>query len=516
LGACPYLGTGAGNCSGSAFAKSRDTVTFGLIGQLVANVSTDLDDTSGEWPSKMSIYEGLVRYKPGTLVAEPCLATSWEISKDGKEMVFHLRKGVQFHKGFGEFTAEDVKASYDRILQPKKWTYLAEIGEDWNALDSVEVIDKYTVKLGLKEPDYTWFTYVLPHYTGLITSKKALEKYGVEGSKTNAVGTGPYELDHWTPMDELLITRFDGYWGEKASIPKIKFISFGGEVAAAKALKGGLIDLMRPSWEDMADLMKDPNLKTKVFGGTGFGWVGMNVRKPPMDDIRIRQAVSHAINVDEVLKFIRAEVAEDPTTLRALSPMPAIYPEGCPEDVCPQVEFNPTKAKELLKAAGYPDGLTLKMGASARYDMDKAAVVVQRQLKNAGINVDLIALEKHAFYDATNDWKKPGTFHLFTEAWYGYAAAPIMGVLNWRCGEHWNIMKWCNNEFDGLLDSVKQIPTREERKTKYYDMLRLMHDDYVGVWLDHGAIAWAYRADLDLGKPLPNGYMVPHVMKIID
>ena len=77
-------------------------------------------------------------------------------------------------------------------------------------------------------------------------------------------------------------------------------------------------------------------------------------------------------------------------------------------------------------------------------------------------------------------------------------------------------MKWCSAEFDQLLDSVKQIPTREERKTKYYEMQRLMHDDYVGVWIDHGSVVWAYRADLDLGKPLPNGYMVPYTMKIID
>ena len=501
----------------SAFAVSkRDTITFGLVGQLVTNVSTDLDDTSGEWPSKMSIYEGLVRYEPGTLVAEPCLATSWEISKNGKEMIFHLRKGVQFHKGFGEFTAEDVKASYDRILQPKKWTYLAEIVEDWAALDHVEVIDKYTVKLVLKEADYTWFTYVLPHYTGLITSKKALEKYGVEGSKTNAVGTGPYELDHWTPMDELEIRRFDDYWGEKAFIQKVKFVSFGDLVAMSRALKGGQIDLMRSGWEDLQDFIKDPKINTKVFGGTGFGWVGMNMRKPPMDDIRIRQAVSYAINVDEILKFIRGEVAEDPTTLKALSSMPAIYPEACPKEICPPVEFNPEKAKELLKDAGYPNGLKLKMGASARYDMEKAAAVVQRQLINVGITVDLVALEKHAFYDATNDWKKPGEFHLFTEAWYGYAAAPILGVLNWRCGEHWNLMKWCNSEFDQLLDSVKQVPTREERRTKYHDMQRLMHDDYMAVWIDHGSIVWAYRADIDVGKPLPNGYMVPATIKIMD
>jgi peptide/nickel transport system substrate-binding protein len=503
--------------AGSAPAQSkRDTIIFGLVGQLVTNVSTDLDDTSGEWPTKMSIYEGLVRYKPGTLEAEPCLATSWEVSKDGKEMTFHLRKGVQFHKGFGEFTAEDVKASYDRILQPKVWTYLAEIGEDWNALDHVEVVDKYTVKLFLKEPDYTWFTYVLPHYTGLVTSKKALEKYGVEGSKTHAIGTGPYELDHWTPMDELVLNRFDDYWGGKASIAKVKVISFGDEVAMAKALKGGQIDVMRPSWEDIEDLKKDPKIKIKVFGGTGFGWVGMNVRKPPTDNIKVRQAISHAINVDEILKFIRSEVTEDPTTLRAYSPMPAIYPEACPKEICPPVEYNPQKAKELLKEAGYPDGLTLEMGASARYDMDKAAAVVQRQLKDAGINVKLVALEKHAFYDATNDWQKPGNFNVFLEAWYGYAAAPIMGVINWRCGEHWNIMKWCNAEFDKALNSVKQIPTREERKATYHEMLRLMHDDYIAVWIDHGATAYAYRADVDLGMPLPNGYMEPLTMKFVE
>ncbi len=497
----------------NAVAAEKDTLRFGMVGQMVGDYSTDLDDMDVEWPSKMSVYEGLLRYKPGTLETEPCLATSWEVSDDGKEMTFHLRKGVQFHNGFGEMTAEDVKATYDRLFDTEKWTYVAEIMDDWRDLERVEVVDKYTVKLYLKNPDYTYFTYLLPHYTGNITSKKALDQYGPEGTKIHAIGTGPYELDEWIPMDKIKLKKFDAYWGDKARIENVEFTSFGNTMAAEKALESGQIDVAKVSRESLKHIQKNPDLVTHIFSGSGFAWIGMTLNKPPMDNIKMRQAIAHAINVDEILRFTRSEYSQDPTTLRALSSMPKFFPEAVTKEICPPYEYNPEKAKQLLKEAGY-SGEELQLGASPPGDMDDMATIVQGQLLNVGIKCKLTTLDKLAFWDATTGWEKEGPFHIFVDHWYDYAAAPNLAVLNWVCGEHWNLMRWCNPEFDKLLARVKAIASREDRIDKFQELQKMMYDDYIAIWVDHGEEAWGYNKRVDIGTPLPCGYFLPQTMKL--
>ena len=123
------------------------------------------------------IYNGLVKYKEGTWEVVPDLAESWDISEDGKEITFYLRKGVQFQKGYGEMTAEDVKFSFERIIDPEA---KSPEEETWAALDNVEILNEYTVKLVLKYPSARLFTSSLPLNAGMIVSKKAVEEMGKE------------------------------------------------------------------------------------------------------------------------------------------------------------------------------------------------------------------------------------------------------------------------------------------------------------------------------------------------
>jgi peptide/nickel transport system substrate-binding protein len=386
----------------------------------------------------------------------------------------------------------------------------------WKDFDHAEIVDKYTVKLILKQPDYTWFTFLLPHYTGLITSKKALEEYGVEGSKTHAIGTGPYELVEWIPMDKIELKRYDQYWGEKPSVEKIKFISFGDEIAASKALRAGQIDIMKPALESLESLRKEANIKLKQYSGGGFSWIGMNIRKAPLDNIKVRQAIAHAVDVDEILRFIRREIAEDPTTLRALSTIPAYFPEACSKEKCPPYELNLELSKKLLEEAGYPNGFTIQMGTPSQGDMDDVATILQRQLKKVGINLEVTTLDQNAFWDSMTEWDKDGTFPLFGDEWYGYVVAPIMGVMDFQCKEAWNLMKWCNEEFTQIVGGIKQTRTREDRIEKYHKLQQLMHDAYIAIFIDYGNVVWAYRTDIDMGRSLPNGYHLPQTMRIIE
>lgn len=153
------------------------------------------------------LYNGLVKYKEGSWKIAPDLAESWEVAPDGKSVTFKLRKGVQFHKGYGEMTAEDVKFSLERIIDPNAKS--PEKGQ-WKLLEKVDIIDKYTVKIVLKDIMPTLFDAVLPMNSGYIVSKKAAEELGREKFSVNPVGTGPYALKSWEPKKRVVMTAFPG------------------------------------------------------------------------------------------------------------------------------------------------------------------------------------------------------------------------------------------------------------------------------------------------------------------
>jgi len=154
-----------------------------------------------------NINQGLLRFKTGTFEVEPDLAESWDISEDGTEWVFHLRKGVQWHKGFGEFTANDVKYSVERVLDPEvasRWQ------QYWSMIENVEVIDDYTVKITLTEASPVFTIWMAGYRPAGLVCEKAVEEYGDEYFK-NPIGTGPFMFESWTPGEEVVIVANPDY-----------------------------------------------------------------------------------------------------------------------------------------------------------------------------------------------------------------------------------------------------------------------------------------------------------------
>ena len=204
------------------------------------------------------LYNGLVKYKEGTWEVVPDLAESWKVSTDGKEITFHLRKGVTFHKGHGEMTAEDVKFSFERIIDPAAKS--PEKGS-WGQLDHVEVIDKYTVKLVLKGRMAQLFTSTLPLNAGMIVSKKAVAEMGQKKFGFNPIGTGPYQLAAWEPKKHVKLVAFKGYWGEKPKIKQLTFMPVVEDSTCEIALRTGEIDIGRVSLINIKAFEKNRKLK---------------------------------------------------------------------------------------------------------------------------------------------------------------------------------------------------------------------------------------------------------------
>ena len=207
------------------------------------------------------LYNGLVKYKEGTWEIIPDLAESWEVSDDGKMITFKLRKGVMFHKGFGEFTAEDVKFSFERIVDPEQKS--TEKG-NFAQLERVDVIDPYTARLVLKDRMAQLFTSTLPSNTGMIVSKKAVEKAGREKYAFNPVGTGPYELDNWEPKKHVKLKAFDKYWGPRPFMSNLSFIPIVEDTTCETALTTGEIHIGRVALINAKAFSNDPKIDLKV------------------------------------------------------------------------------------------------------------------------------------------------------------------------------------------------------------------------------------------------------------
>src|SRR6056297_3843034 len=229
-----------------------------------------LQRSISEWPIMNSIFSGLVKYKPGTYEVVPDLAKSWEFSEDNTKITFHLREGVQFHKGYGEVTAEDVEFSFERIIDSDNNSPEAQ---SFSKLEDVKVIDNYTVQLVLTEPMARLFTSTLPYNAGLIVSKKAVQEMGREDFSSNPIGSGPYQFEEWKVDSSIVVKRFEDYYGQKAFMEEIEFIPMAEQMSQELALRSGEIDFGEVSLENYDQIKENEDLATETAPDLAFQFV---------------------------------------------------------------------------------------------------------------------------------------------------------------------------------------------------------------------------------------------------
>ena len=467
---------------------------IGRVGTLI--MSMDPDNTHTYFtmvPIKNAIFEGLTRYNPETDKLEPFLAERWAVADGGKKITFFLRKGIQFHGGYGELTAEDVKATIDRFFESEKWALINK--NNWiPPLNRIEVVDKYTVSFHLDKTDYTLLVATFPFHMAWISSKKALEEFGVEGVKTKAIGTGPYELEELKPLERVVLKKFPKYWGPKPYYDKVQFVSFASFQAAAMALKAGEVDFTSVNPEDLALFKDDKNVETTAFPRPGYCFLGMNTRMKPFDDVRVRKAVRLAIDVEQVIQAKWGNLFGDVRKFRADSILPPKSYSGYWKDA-PVYKPNLTEAKRLLKEAGYPDGFKTILAAPLdKGGEPEAAAVIQQQLKKIGIEVDIPPVELAQFYDEHIP-KQEGKYPLFVSTW-SMSLAPEENLVWFLCNDSWNYMKWCNPEYDRLWRSAAEVQDPQKRDQIYIDMQKVWDRDCISVWFDRPPVAFAWRKNI--------------------
>ncbi len=340
------------------------------------------------------LYSGLLRWTPDMSI-EPDLATSYE-TPDETTYVFKLREGVTFHNG-QPFSAEDVKYTFDRILDPAVGSRLAAY---YSGVQSVTVIDPLTVEFKLKAPDAAFLRYLATNPDGVIVPK------GVDDLATNPVGTGPFKFESYEPNQQFTLTKFEDYYEEGLPIlDKVVFRFFKDQSSLTSALRSKAIDM---TWlknprvaaliaRTSPDLVSAPGQTSRTFP------VWLNLKAEPLNDVRVRQALSLATDRTAVLE----------TVLGGAGKVGAMLPEsqiGGYDGVSalPNYGHDVAAAKALLAEAGYPDGIDLgDYIVVAANELDVAASqILQQQWAEAGITVALKPMETAPLLDM---WVK-GTF----------------------------------------------------------------------------------------------------------
>ncbi len=274
------------------------------------------------------------------------LAESWEIKDDAKTWIFHIRRGVKFQKAYGDLTAEDVKANWEHIKKPDTASpFRVEFGNS-----TIDVLDPYTVKVTFDQPKPSFMTAVLGFRPGFIVSPKARTELG-DRWKSNPIGSGPFVWSDYQAGTSLTMTKNPDYWGQKPHLDEIQYRFKIDDRAASLAVSKGELDafyLSDPDAMIAASKNTDPNV---IFHKSAAGQAPyiqfFNMRRKPLDDIRVRHALRHAIDNEAIAKELFGGLA-DP--LHSFLP-PSMF--GFSQDVT-QFEYNPDKAKQLLKDANVP------------------------------------------------------------------------------------------------------------------------------------------------------------------
>jgi peptide/nickel transport system substrate-binding protein len=388
------MGVGTGN------AQDANTLRIGIAANSPRHADPNLTTQGSDNWATEQMYEQLVRPDDGRFALTPeeyvpTLATEWSASDDAKTWRFKLREGVQFHRGYGEMTSEDVVFSFKRAIETgTNRTILANIAD-------VVADGKHAVTITLKAPDVNLLGTSIFNNNTSIVSRKAFEEIGAEAFATDAVGTGPYELVEFDTEFGSRLKRFEDYWGEKARIPNVECVYIADTTARTLALLSGDVDMIEavraPGWVDSM-LQRDPNLVFDMTVPGSFNTLHVNLTRKPFDDLRVRQAIMHAIDREAVAQALA------PMGGTMVGLQPSFFPAGFTVDQLPEelrYPYDPERSKALLAEAGFPNGISFDALISQREDYSSTMLIVQEQLRLADINMNLKIID-HTAYHADN------------------------------------------------------------------------------------------------------------------
>ncbi len=455
-------GNGGGKTSGSPASQAPSVLTVATT----ANITTwdPIQSFSTEALYMANLYDGLLRVNPPGSSEQftPLLATSWEHSKDGLTWTWHLREGVTFHDG-ETFDSAAAKASIEAAKDR------GGAGFIWAPLKSMDTPDANTLVMNL--------SYSAPMdlvagstYGSWMVAPKALDasakdkKYFESGIDA---GAGPYTLDSYTPDQEVVLKKYDSYWGgwDGAHVDNVVLEIVPEAVQQQQMLDGGQVDLAtRVPQDALASYENKPGFTVSAnaswFNYTAF----FNTLRAPLDDPKVRQALSYAIPYQDIIKVAALGYAT-----QARGPVPqGVWPYS---DQTPQYTYDLAKAEDLLAQAGHPNGgFDLKLTYAAENDTEaKFAPLIQDSFKQIGVNVQVKAILFNQQWEAAKSDPKNAQDIFVLLYWPTYADAGTDNLYSmFHCASppFFNLSYWCNKQFDNDIDTAATLTVTDPEKSQ--------------------------------------------------
>lgn len=493
------------------FAQTPPNVA--VVGQIAEPKSLDPAAVTAvnDFRILVNVYDGLTRYKDGTLEVEPSLAESWEISEDGTVYTFKLRSGVKFHDG-SDFNAEAVKFNFDRMLKedhPYHDTGPFPLAFFFSAVEEVNVIDDLTVEFKLNEP-YAPFLSNLAYPTGLLVSPTAVEEHGKDFGR-HPSGTGAFKFEEWEPNAKVVISRNEDYWDGAPPLEAVVYRPItDANTRVAEMLAGGLDIMVEVPPDSLSQFRDNPDYKVLEQAGPHVWFLILNTKEGPFADKKIRQAVNYAVNKKALVENVLQGTAEI-----AAGPTPPAFAWAHNEELEPY-PYDPEKAKALLEEAGY-DGEELVFyvteGGSGMLDPVAMGTAIQADLQAVGMNVKIETYEWNTFLGKVNPGLE-GKADMAEMAWMTNdpdtlpyltlrtAAFPDKGGFNSGY--------YSNPKVDELLEQARKETDQAKRAELYKEMQQIVHDDapwlFVANWKQNAVT----KASVENFKLQPSFFLMLH------
>ncbi|MFC0279521.1 ABC transporter substrate-binding protein [Falsigemmobacter intermedius] len=448
---------------------ANDSVIIGI-----ALEPPTLDPTSGAAAAirevtQVNIYEGLTRFGPDGSIL-PALAKSWDIEENGKVWIFHLNEGVKFHDG-SDFDAEDVKFTLERTTAEGSTNAQKQL---FNGIETVEVVDAKTVKITLKAPDAN-FAFNMAWGDAVMMAPES-----VADNATKPVGTGPYKLGEWVKGDRIDLVANPDYWGAKPAIEKATFKIIADPTAALNAMMAEDVDVFPifPAPETLAQFEGDSRFQVLKGTTEGETILGLNNQKAPLDNVKVREAIAHAVNRQEII---------DGAMFGLGTPIGTHFAPHHPAyvDLTAQSAFDPEKAKALLKEAGV-ENLKLRLALPPPMYARRGGEIIAAQLRNVGIETEISNLEWAQWLEQVFKGKdfdltiishvEPMDINIYArpDYYFGYGKP----------------------EFVAILDELAVTADDAKRTELLQSAQKMIADDYVNVYLFQLAKAGVAKAGL--------------------
>jgi peptide/nickel transport system substrate-binding protein len=441
----------------------------------------------------IAIFQNLLQFKPnGSWDTQLDAAESFE-QLDATHYAFRLKPGQMFSNGFGEMTADDVKFSFERILDP---AMNALNRPDFGPLSQVEVDDRYSGTFVLSAPFAAFIPVAVAGGTGVILSRKAVTAAGGRFTTNPPACSGPYLFKSWQVQRKTVMERNPQWTGKKAAFAEVHVYAMQDAKTAEMAFEAGELDSARISVETVAPFKKDmpQNSSIRMLPSGRNYWLGMNQKNPALADIRIRRAIQYAIDVEAV-----AEAAWFGLAKVSTGPIPEGMTGHRAEALVPPAG-DPDKARALLSDAGVTLPLRLRLDVNNAALELTAVQVMQWSLRKAGIEVDIYAQDNSTFLtigreDVGDQWQD---VQLFMQSFTGQADPYY--ALSWFTTDQlgkWNWERFSNKEFDRLSNEAIATTDKSERDRMYQRMQDLMEASGCYRFITNGVMPQIYRNTIE-------------------